>query len=118
MGDVLKAMATQIRQTVPHSSKDEGDLLSVDGTLTVVLVIPAADKPAPAAPAKAAAASKKTSGGTKRGRKANGAATAEPAVPAEDRPAIPLKADADEGEPAKLPPAVPTVDADADPDNI
>jgi ParB family chromosome partitioning protein len=117
MGDVLKAMATQIRQTVPHSSKDEGDLLSVDGTLTVVLVIPAETAATPAAPAKAAR-SKPAGGAAKRRSKANGAAAAESAAPAEDKPAIPLKADADEGEPAKLPPAVPTVDADADPDNI
>jgi hypothetical protein len=123
MGDVLKAMATQIRNTVPHSSKDDGDLLSVDGTLTVVLEIPAPEPaPAPAKapkapkaakPAKAAAkptkAAKpaKAAAKPKSAKKANGGAPAAPAAPA-----------ADEGETAKMPPAVPTVDSDSDPDNI
>lgn len=120
MGDVLKAMATQIRNTVPHSSKDDGDLLSVDGTLTVVLEIPAPEPaPAPAKapkapkaakPAKAAAKPAKAPKPAKAAasaKKANGGAPAAPAAPA-----------ADDGEPAKMPPAVPTVDSDADPDNI
>ena len=102
MGDVLKALAADIRKAIPHSSKDDGDALQVDGTISVAISIPAPE-PAPKAkkaPAKKAAAKKapaKKSGGSKK-------AAAAPAAEA--------------GEPAKLPPKVPTVDADNDPDNI
>jgi ParB family chromosome partitioning protein len=117
--DVLKAAAAKVREVVGH---DGGDVLTTDGTLTVVIQVPAPEKapePAPAAtPAKAAKATTgKKATGTK---KANGA-KAPAAAPAEatsgDKPAIPLASD-NEGEIAKLPPKVPTVDADADPDNI
>jgi ParB family chromosome partitioning protein len=124
--DVLKAMAAKVREVVGH---DGNDVLTTDGKLSLVIEIPAAEKPAPepkpakaakpakapkaAKPAKAAAAPKpaaaKKTGKT--AKKANGGA------PAADKPAIPLASD-DEGEPVKTPPKVPTVDADADPDNI
>jgi ParB family chromosome partitioning protein len=117
--DVLKAMAAKVREVVGH---DGADVLTTDGKLTLVIEIPApepapkaAKKPAAAkkaakpaaekktAPAKAATPAKK--GGSK---KANGAKA----------PAAAAAPDTDEGEPAKMPPKVPTVDTDADPDNI
>jgi ParB family chromosome partitioning protein len=129
--DVLKAMAAKVREVVGH---DGADVLTTDGKLTVVIEVPApepapkaaAAKPAKAAkaakPAKAPKAAKTTKAAAAKpakatgAKKANGGAPA--AAPAADKPAIPLTADDDGGEPAKMPPAVPTVDADADPDNI
>jgi ParB family chromosome partitioning protein len=124
--DVLKAAAAKVREVVGH---DGADVLTTDGKLTVVIEVPAppaapkaaaAPKPANAAKAakapkaaKAAEAPAKKASGSK---KANGSGKAPASAPAGDKPAIPLTAD--EGEPAKLPPKVPTVDADADPDNI
>lgn len=113
--DVLKAAAAKVREVVGHG---EDDVLTTDGKLTVVIEVPAPAPAAPAAaPAKAPAAKKTTakkgaaakkSGGAK---KANGAKAPAAAAPA---PA----ADDDDGEPVRLPPTVPTVEADADPDNI
>jgi ParB family chromosome partitioning protein len=112
--DVLKAMAAKVREVVGH---DGADVLTTDGKLSLVIEIPA-PAPAPKAAKKTAAkktaakkpaAAKATTPAKKGGsKKANGAkAPAAAAAPA-----------AEEGEPAKMPPKVPTVDSDADPDNI
>ena len=79
--DVLKALAAKVRETVGH---DGDDVLLTDGSISVVIEVPAPEK---AKPAKKAAA--------------------------------PKKAATDDGEPAKLPPAV-KGDADdaSDPDDI
>jgi ParB family chromosome partitioning protein len=114
--DVLKAAAAKVREIVGH---DGDDVLTTDGTLTVVIQVPA-PPPAPKAEApakkpaakKAAAKPAKASGSKKAAAKPTKAASAPSAAPA-----APAAADDDEGEPAKMPPAVPTVD-DADPDNI
>jgi ParB family chromosome partitioning protein len=122
--DVLKAAAAKVREIVGH---DGDDVLTTDGSLTVVIQVPApppapkAEAPAKA-PAKKASTAKKAaakpakgSGSKKAAAKPAKAASAPSAAPA--APAAPAAADDDEGEPAKMPPAVPTVDAD-DPDNI
>jgi ParB family chromosome partitioning protein len=107
--DVLKAMAAKVREIVGH---DGADVLTTDGKLSLVIEIPApapAPKAAKKTAAKKPAAAKATTPAKKGGsKKANGAkAPAAAAAPA-----------AEEGEPAKMPPKVPTVDSDADPDNI
>jgi ParB family chromosome partitioning protein len=109
MGDALKALAVDIRKAVPHSSKDEGDKLGVDGTITVTISIPAPE-PAPK-PAKAKAAKKAAPAKAPAAKKA----AAKKVVAKAPKPAATSDED---GEPVKLPPAVPTVDSDADPDNI
>ena len=118
MGDVLKALAKDIRDAVPHSSKDDGDALQVDGTITVIMEIPAPEKPVKEKAAKKTAAkktaAKKTAAKQGSGRKAAKKAGGEEA---------PAKAEvtsskADEGEPVKLPPKVPSVDSADDPDDI
>lgn len=114
MGEVLKALAKQIRDVVPHSSKDEGDKLGVDGTITVTISIPAPAK-APAAPkAKKAKKAAKRTQAVEKPSKVNGGVGGAKKAPAAKK----AGADADAGEPAKLPPKVPTVDTDSDPDNI
>jgi ParB family chromosome partitioning protein len=123
--DALKAIAAKVREVVGH---DGNDVLTTDGKISVAINIPAPE-PAPktaaapkaAKPAKAPKAAKTTKAAAAKPAKATGAKKANgskpAAAPAADKPAIPLTAE-DEGEPAKMPPAVPTVDADADPDNI
>lgn len=125
--DVLKAAAAKVREVTGTPGAD--DALSTDGTLTLVIQVPAPEKPAAepkAAATKAATKPAKASGGKKAGKstgaspkatKRAAAAAKSPAEQSEGQPAIPLATDSDEGEPAKMPPAVPTVDAD-DPDNI
>lgn len=115
MGDVLKAVAAQVRGAVPHEGKDAGDKLTVDGTLTVVLEIPAPEKPA-AAPKAAKVgkpATKRTQSVEKPSKANGGVGGAKKAA----KPA-PEVASAQDGDVAKLPPAVPTVDANDDPDDI
>lgn len=116
MGDVLKAVAAKVREVVGHTAKDAGDKLTTDGTITVVIEVPApeAEKPAaaPKATAKPAAkaASAKKSGSAKK-------STAKPAAAPAAAPEATSDAEDDGGEPARLPPAVPTTDA-GDPDDI
>lgn len=96
--DVLKAMAAKVRETVDH---DDEDVLTMDGTITVIMEVPAPEKPKAekkAKPAKKAAAAKK---------KKKTAAKPEATSADED------------GEPAKLPPKVAGDANDADdPDDI
>jgi hypothetical protein len=117
--EVLKSLASQIRQAVSHG---EDDVLLTDGTISAVVEVPAPEKaaepaPAPAAaekPAKAAKATKPA------GKKAKPAKAAEPAPAAAETPAEEPEVDdaaEPEGDPVRLPPAVPTVDSD-DPDDI
>jgi ParB family chromosome partitioning protein len=117
--EVLKSLASQIRQAVSHG---DDDVLLTDGTISAVVEVPAPEKaaepaPAPAAaekPAKAAKATKPA------GKKAKPAKAAEPAPAAAETPAEEPEADdaaEPEGDPVRLPPAVPTVDSD-DPDDI
>lgn len=108
--DVLKAAAAKVRAVVSH---DADDVLTTDGTLTVVIQVPAAEK---AAPAKKAAAAKKTAP-AKKAAPAKPAAKKSGAKAAKEAPEV---ASEEDGEPVKaLPPAVPTTDADAgDPDDI
>lgn len=127
MGDVLKAVAGKVREIVGHSPKDEGDKLLTDGTITVIIEVPATaqEKPAtapkaakapaaakkaaaaPAAQEKPAAAAKKAGGGAK---KSGGAAKAA-------APEGTSKGADEGGEQVKMPPAVPKVETD-DPDDI
>lgn len=113
----LQAVAAKVREIVGH---DDADVLTTDGKISIAIQVPAAKPAASPKASKKAAAKPKT--GTKRKQtvqkpsKANGGVGGAPV--ADDKPAIPLTADDDGGEAAKLPPAVPTVDADADPDNI
>jgi ParB family chromosome partitioning protein len=120
--DVLKAAAAKVREVVGH---DADDVLTTDGTLTVVIQVPAPPKAAPepkpakAAPAKKATTAKKAAAKPAKAAPAKKAA-AKPAKAAKAAPAAPAAPEAtsdDDGEPAKMPPAVPTVDVD-DPDNI
>lgn len=117
--EVLKSMASQIRAAVQH---DAEDVLLTDGTISAMVEVPApakAEEPAaekPEKPAKAAPA-KKTGG-----KKAAAAKAPEPApehVEDAEEPEVTSDDDAaDEGEPVKLPPAVPTVGDNDDPDDI
>lgn len=107
MGDVLKALAKQIRDVVPHSSKDDGDALQVDGTISVTMEIPAEGEPDPkpkAKPAKKTAAKPKAST-KKAGAKKTGGKKAE------------VTSD-EQGEPVKLPPKVKSDQGADDPDDI
>lgn len=113
--DVLKSLASQIREAVAHG---DDDVLLTDGTISATVEVPApakAEEPAAAAekPAKAAKAKKPA------GKKAKAAKALEPAPAAAETPAEEPEEPAgeDEGEPVRLPPAVPTVDSD-DPDDI
>jgi ParB family chromosome partitioning protein len=116
MADALKALAAQIREVVPHKSKADGDAMTVDGTISFVVEVPAPPaepKPAKAkapakAPAKAKAASKpaKAAATAKKPAKAPAAA---PEVASEDEDSEPL---------AALPPAVQGNANVADPDDI
>jgi ParB family chromosome partitioning protein len=97
MGSTLKVLAGQLRQHVPHDA-GESDAIQVDGTITVILSIPAPVQAAPepakapeAAPAAAAAAPaaeaapaapKKARGGGRKGKGKGAAAAA--AAPADD----------------------------------
>src|SRR5690349_10886068 len=105
--DVLKAIAGKVREVVGH---DAEDVLLTDGSITVSIEVPAPEK-AKAAPAKKAAAAKAPA-------KKAAAAKAAPAKKAA-KAAPEATSDADDGEPAKLPPAVKGNADDAnDPDNI
>ena len=104
--DVLKSLAAQIRQSVQYG---EDELLLTDGTISVVVEVPApAAAPAPAAekPAKAAAAKKAAPAAKK---------AAKPA-PAAPEPAM-ADAGVEDGDIVRMPPAVPTTDSD-DPNDI
>jgi ParB family chromosome partitioning protein len=109
MGAVLQSIAKQLREAIPHASKEEGDQLQVDGTVTLIAHIPASSEPeAPEAveePAKAEKAPKAA------GKKAGAKKAAKTPADESEAPT------ADEGEPVRLPPAVPTVESD-DPDDI
>lgn len=98
MGDVLKTLAKLIRDAVPHASKDDGDGLAVDGTISFTIEIPA--------PEAAPKAAKKTTPAKKSSAKGKRAET-----PA-GRP------EADDGEPVRKPPKVPTEDVADDPEDI
>jgi hypothetical protein len=114
--DVLKAMAANVRETVGH---DDGDVLTTDGTLTVIIEVPA---PEPAPKAKAAPKAKPAKAAKSKPAKA-AAATAKKDA---GKTAAPKKAPAaaevtssEEGEALTTPPppTVPTVAGD-DPDDI
>lgn len=117
--DALKAMAAKVREIVGH---DDSDVLTTDGTITLVMEVPAPPKaeaaPKPArTPRKAAKAAQAPKSGRKGAKAPQDAPTAPADAPAaSDAPAIPLAAE-DDGEPAIMPPAVPTT-AGADPDDI
>jgi hypothetical protein len=105
--DVLKSLASQIREAVAHG---EDDALLTDGTITAQIMVPEATSEAPAAAEKPAKAPRK------------GKAAAKPAEAPDAAPETPADAsgnstDDTDGDPVKMPPAVPTVDAD-DPDDI
>lgn len=119
--DVLKSLASQIRQAVSHG---EDDVLLTDGTISAVVEVPAPEKaaepaPAPAAAEKPAKAAKSAKAAKPAGKKAKPAKAAEPAPAAAETPAEEEDdtAAVEEGDPVRLPPAVPTVDSD-DPDDI
>lgn len=99
--DVLKALAAKVRETVGH---DSDDVLLTDGSISVVIEVPAPEK----AKAEKKPAAKKAAT-PKKAKKA--------AAP--KKAATPKPAATDDGEPAKLPPAV-KGDADdaSDPDDI
>lgn len=106
--DALKALAAQVRETVGH---DKNDVLTTDGTISIVMEVPA---PEPEPKPKKAAAKKTTakkSGGSKKAAAKGGSkkAAAKAAAPA------PEATSDDDGEPARLPPKVESED---DPDNI
>lgn len=117
--DALKAMAAKVREIVGH---DDGDVLTTDGTITLVMEVPAPEKaeaaPKPArTPRKAAKAAQAPKSGRKAAKAPQDAPAASADAPAaSDAPAIPLAAE-DDGEPAIMPPAVPTT-VGADPDDI
>ncbi len=127
--DALKALAAQIRAVVGH---DDEDVMTADGTITVIMEVPAPPKAAPAPKAAKPAAkpaAKKTA--AKPAAKAATKAAAKPAAAAKAKRKAeggdPIAADldvanaeatSDDGEElAVMPPAVPTVGGD-DPDNI
>jgi ParB family chromosome partitioning protein len=116
--DALKAVAAQVRKTVGH---DDADVLTTDGTITIIMEVPAPPaepKPAKAAAPKKAAAKKATP--AKKAAAAPKVSKAAAAKAGADMLAETLngKSEAtsdDDGEPVKLPPAVPTTDVgDAD----
>ncbi len=126
--DVLKAMAAKVRETVGH---DAEDVLTMDGTITVTMEVPAPEKPKPAkkapaakkVPAKAKPAASAESAPAKKAAAAKPAAKKAPAKkaaaakPAAAKPAAEVASDED-GEPAKLPPKVASDDSNDDPDDI
>jgi ParB family chromosome partitioning protein len=106
--DVLKALAAKIREVTGTPGAD--DALTTDGSINIVIEVPAPEKPAKApaakkAPAKKAATAKETPAKATSTKK--GAAAAQAPAPAPD----------EDGEPVKLPPAV-KGDAGEDPDDI
>lgn len=99
--DALKSLAGQLRTSIQH---DSDDMLLTDGTISVVVEVPApavakAEEPEAEAP-----------------KPAKAAKAAKPKA-AKPKAAKPEPVEEDEGEPVRLPPAVPTVDSD-DPDDI
>lgn len=114
MGAVLKSLAKQIREKVAVG--DENDDLLTDGTLTVVLELPAAEDAAPAEkPAKVEKPAKKAKA-DKAAKKDGKKAKADKAVKKDGKKAEAEPVEED-GEPAKLPPKV-AGDANDDPDDI
>lgn len=102
MKDIVKAAAAAIREAVPaQEAEDESKLATVDGSITLVIEVPAPEKPKPAAPkGKKAAAEKKAAPKKTATAKKADAAAAKPKK---------AKAASSEGEddvPAKLPPKV------------
>lgn len=119
--DVLKAMAAKVRETVGH---DDEDVLTMDGTITVTMEVPAPEKPK----AEKKAAAKKPAAKKATAKKADADDTAETKPAAKKATAKKSTAkktaapkaeatSADDGEPAKLPPKVESDTAD-DPDDI
>lgn len=103
MKEIVKAAAAAIREAIPaQEAEDETKLSTVDGSITLVIEVPAPEKPKPAAPKGKAKAEKKASD--------KKVATAKKADAAADKPKKKTKAKASsEGEddiPAKLPPKV------------
>lgn len=118
--DVLKSLASQLRAVVGH---DDEDVLLTDGTISVTVEVPAAPKAAEEAPAEKPAAKKKAAPAKKAsGKKAPAEKpAAETPPPAEEPEGEEPEVTSDtpeDGEPVKMPPAVPTVDSDDDPDDI
>lgn len=108
--DALKALAAKVREIVGHDGEDS---LTTDGKISLAIVVPAPEK-APKAPAKPKkAATKKQS--VQKPSKANGGVGGDP-VAAKSKPEV-TSNDDDDGEPVKLPPAVPTVEG-GDPNDI
>lgn len=103
MKEIVKAAAAAIREAIPaQEAEDETKLSTVDGSITLVIEVPAPEKPKPAAPKGKAKTEKKASD--------KKVATAKKADAAADKPKKKTKAKASsEGEddiPAKLPPKV------------
>lgn len=102
MKDIVKAAAAAIREAVPaQEAEDESKLATVDGSITLVIEVPAPEKPKPAAPKGKKAATEKKAAPKK-------TATAKKADAAAAKPKK-AKAASSEGEddvPAKLPPKV------------
>jgi ParB-like chromosome segregation protein Spo0J len=125
--DVLKSMAKSVRDAVGHDK--ETDVLTTDGTLTIIMEVPApTPAPKPAAAKKTAA---KKSGSTKKSGKSSAPAAKAATTPsaaksdasdqsgtngADSAPEV--TSDADEGEPVKLPPAIVSEGGGDDPDDI
>jgi ParB family chromosome partitioning protein len=113
--DVLKAAAAKVREVTGTPGAD--DALATDGTLTLVIQVPAPE-PAPKAAKKTAAkAPAKRKSAAKAPAKGKAAAKAPAAPDGAERaavsPATPeATSDADEGEPARLPPVVPSDEGD------
>jgi ParB family transcriptional regulator, chromosome partitioning protein len=118
MGTVLKSLAKQIREKVAVG--EENDDLLTDGTLTVVLELPATEDEAPVEkPAKVEKPSKKAKAdkaAKKDGKKAK-ADKPKKGKKAEAEPEVTSEPVEEDGEPAKLPPKV-AGDANDDPDDI
>lgn len=120
--EVLKAAAAKVREVTGTPGAD--DALATDGTLTLVIQVPAPE-PAPKTTAPAKKSTAKKSGRAAASATTNDAAKSDASAPSDTNGAAEEPATletpevtSDEGEPARLPPKVES-DADAgDPDDI
>lgn len=104
MKEIVKAAAAAIREAIPAKAGDEDTKLStVDGSITLVIEVPAPEKPKPAAPKGKAKAEKKASDKkVATAKKADAAAE----KPKKGKSKPKASADGEDDVPAKLPPKV------------